>query len=228
MRIDSYPLSPHSQEAEDQFPSKLDVETDAGHLAEQFLADNPSPTQDDIDNAITEAESILFSAAEFQDMSAEIDLSKENLTKAVEALHLIRRDENFVRIMEKPNSIQRRAIIEESFKGNEAEAMQVVNNTKRSGGKLDKLRRGSRQAFQRAYFNGATLEEVEKACEENDDTEGRTYWRPEVQAQCRIFKQFEEDHKGKKITDQQYEEWAISLIQRRRYLEKAGFLPKND
>ncbi len=221
MRIDSYPLSPHSQEAEDQFPSKLDVETDAGHLAEQFLADNPNPTQDDIDNAITEAESILFSVAE-------LDLSKENLTQAVEALHLIRRDENFVRIMENPNSSQRRVIIEESFKGDEVAAMQAVNNTKRSDGKLDRLKADSRQAFQRAYFNGATLEEIEKTCEENDDLDGLAYWRPEVQSQYQFFKQFEEENKGKKIAYQQYEEWAINLIQRRRYLEQAGFLPEND
>lgn len=215
-------LSPHSPEAEDQFPFLPDPETDSGYLAGQFLPDDPSP--EDIDQAIHEAERILFDEM----MNAKLDMAKEELAEIVSTFHRIRRDQSFVKIMNNPKSKRRKEIIENSFNKDEDKAMREVENINKTGGVLDTLNRQARSNFQRIFFGGQTLEEVEKICEEQGNDEGAMYWRPIAQQLYKEFQEFEEEYKGKKIPDDGYENWAIRLMQERERLRRKGFYLQNE
>lgn len=215
-------LSPHSPEAEDQFPFLPDSETDSGHLAAQLLPNDPS--QEEIDEAIREAERILSD----EKINAELDTAKKGLLEIVSTLHKIRRDQSFVKIMNNPKSKRRKEIIESSFNKDEKEAMREVENIKKNDGVLDTLSKKARSDFQRIFFRGKTLEEVEKTCEEQDNYEGKVYWRPIVQQLYKEFQEFEEKYKGKKIPDEGYEYWALHLMRERERLRQEGLYLHNE
>ncbi len=215
------PLSPHSQEAEDQFPCLPDPETDLGHLVQKLLDGTPSPSPEDIDKAIFEAERILFD--EKMNVNAELDEVKKGLVEIVNTLHKIRRDQSFVKIMNNTKNERRQEIIEKDFENDEKRAMRAAEDIEKTGGVLDTLNKQSRNNFQRIFFGGKTLEEVEKACEEQGNDKGSWYWRPIVQQLYKEFQEFEEKHKGKKISDEGYEDWAIRLMQECERLRREGF-----
>lgn len=219
------PLSPYSQEAEDQFPFAPDIETDAGYLAEKLLASKSSPSPEDIDNAIYEAERILAQAAEAEYELAEIARMTELLKDAVYFQKKRNSDQALVNKWDRSYDSSRRSdqdFIEKFISKRPGNTWgKKVDNAKEMirdmRDKVVELDLKAREAFQMAYL-GKTLRQIDdEVANGSGDPEAADLLRMEVQRQHELFQEKLRSlySGGKEVPDDEYVTCAIALMQRR-------------
>lgn len=221
--------SPESPRYADQDP-QLDPTNPAYSIASQLLEEQQDPLNPEvIREVIDEAERICAEIEKAEIEAREIEAVTTYLKESAKLRGKYNRDKAFLNNWDHKDYFRKDVIKKHPVGSNHEErATDVLSMVKTMREKLPELKSQAREAFQKAYFNGETLEEVEAACGEQDDINGLIYWRPEVQKLYEIFINNIKEHRGKSFSDNQCEEWVVYLMQRRKEMEARLLLTQEE